>query len=241
MQASSATPMESSLTPRRSGGAKRCRIRKHVVALPDSRQRGMTSWGEKVAWTYETWQATADEITKIKQHGITLIYLDPRSQFAASNIQALHAAGIGYGIYFDPGWFNWPSPLATARKASGFLSQLGLNSSDIPIMFDLETTDTGWVRKFLASWRVLRPLRATAYTQQPFQGGYIPTLALRLARVHVYLQLYYGDMRPAAAAAVIQEQERRGMPPAMVHPFYDGAALPSDARDGAIFTLERIP
>ncbi|MDE2103112.1 MAG: hypothetical protein KGL39_38055 [Patescibacteria group bacterium] len=201
----------------------------------------MTDWNTKVAWTYENWQATADQIAKIKQHRITLIYLDPRAQYVAANIHALHIAGIGYGIYFDPSWFNWPSPLATARMASNYLSNLGLNSSDIPIMFDLETPDKSWVRKFTAAWRVLRPLRATSYTQQPFQGDYIPALTLRLARIRLYLQLYYGDMRPAAAAAVVQEQERRGMPPSMVHPFYDGAAIPSDARDGAIFTLERIP
>jgi hypothetical protein len=32
-----------------------------------------------------------------------------------------------------------------------------------------------------------------------------------------------------------------GYPPNMLHPFYDGARLPADARDGCVFTAERIP
>lgn len=170
-----------------------------------------------------------------------LIYLDPRSINAAEVIQKLHANGKRYGIYYSPGWDSWPGPLAAARTASKHLSRLGLNGSDQPIMFDLETTNVAWVRRFLAAWRTLRPFRKTAYTNAPFQGGYVPSLALRLARVDVYIQTYYGDMRPADGAAALLEIARQGTPPARLFPFYDGAHIPADARDGCVFTLERIP
>lgn len=189
------------------------------------------------AWIY---QNSDPDLGQIAKYGVELIYLDPRSSNAAAVIQKLHAAGVGYGVYYDPSWDGWQGPLATAKLGSAHLTRLGLNGNE-PVMFDLETTDVGWVRRFIAAWRVLRPLRSTQYTQQPFQGGYVPTLALRLARIDVYLQTYYGDMSDADGAAVTLEQTRRGLPPSMCHPFYSGKSLPHDARDGCIFTLELLP
>lgn len=192
----------------------------------------------KSAWIY---QNTDPDLAAISKHGVDMIWLDPRSTNAAQVIQKLHSAGVSYGLYYAPSWDNWPSPRATAKIASAHLKRLGLNSRTQPIMFDLETQDVAWVRKFLLAWRVLRPTRSTAYTNAPFQGGYVPSLALKLARVQVYPQVYYGDMRSADGAAVVLELIRQGTPASMIHPFYDGAAIPADSRDGAIFTLERVP
>lgn len=199
------------------------------------------NWYARSAWVYENWAPGDSDAAKLKQHGIELVYIDPRSTNAAEVIQWLHDNGFGYGIYFDPSWFNWPSPLATAKLAAGYLSKLGLNGSFQPVMFDLETKSTAWVTAFLVAWRVLRPTRATAYTNSPFQGGFVPSLRLRLARVHVYVQLYEGEMQPVDSAAALLEIGRQGTPASMLHPFYDGAAIPGDSRDGCVFTYERIP
>ena len=51
--------------------------------------------------------------------------------------------------------------------------------------------------------------------------------------LHWYPQMYYGDMSPADPAAVMLEVTRI-YPPEMVHPFYDGACVPADARDGCV-------
>ena len=191
------------------------------------------------AWIYP---GTVPDKAKCAAHDITTILLDPRDGAAQSTIAKIHADGLIAGLYFDPSWYGYPSPLATARIASGHLKRLGLNASWQPVMFDLETKDVAWVRKFLLAWRVLRPTRSTAYTNAPFQGGYVPSLALKLARVDVYVQLYEGDppvgIDPAAA---LLEIARQGTPASRLYPFYDGASLPSTARDGCVFTLERIP
>lgn len=191
------------------------------------------------AWIYP---GTSPDVAKCAANGITTVYLDPRDAQATATIAKLHASGIVAGLYFDPSWYGYPGPLATARLASGHLSRLGLNGSWQPIMFDLETQNVSWVRQFLLAWRVLRPLRATAYTNAPFQGGYVPSLALKLARVDVYIQLYESNppvgIDPAAA---LLEIARQGTPASRLYPFYDGAAFPADARDGCIFTLERLP
>jgi hypothetical protein len=47
-------------------------------------------------------------------------------------------------------------------------------------------------------------------------------------------------MSPADPAAVVLEAARIFTPNA-VHPFYDGAHLPPDARDGCVYLMDRIP
>jgi hypothetical protein len=83
-----------------------------------------------------------------------------------------------------------------------------------------------------------------AYTNEPFKDGTIVPIAALTADpahpVHWYPQLYHGDMSPADPAAVVLEASR-WYNSNCVHPFYDGAHLPGDSRDGCIFHQGRLP
>lgn len=93
----------------------------------------------------------------------------------------------------------------------------------------------------MKSYRSYLPSRPTAVTVAPFQAPVLPIATFVDAGFHCYPQLYYGGMEAADGAAVALELARAGFPADRIHPFYDGAALPEDARDGAVFTMERLP
>jgi hypothetical protein len=201
----------------------------------------MMDWNARSAWIYEN---TAPDLAKAAANKITLIYIDPRSYNAATVIAMCRVTGIDAGIYAVPNWRPEMTGPEFADWVNGLLQDLlpktAANVEAAPFMADLEGVTTAWMRAFIRRYRQHQPSRPTSITVAPFQGGLIPTDAIQKAGMHLYPQLYYGPMTPADPSAVLLEMARQGMPANMLHPFYDGAAIPSDARDGAIFTLERI-
>lgn len=198
------------------------------------------NWGDLSAWVY---QDSIPDTAKAKAHGIAAVFIDPRSSNAEAQIAAIRAAGLTPGIYTSLSW-GPPDPTSFAKWTSDALNHfLPRNGAPVaaPYMADLETTDVRWVETFLSTYRKYQPQRPSAYTNAPFQGGYVPAAALVAARFEVFIQVYYGDMSAADGSAALLEQARHGVPAANLHPFYDGAALPRDARDGCVFTLERLP
>lgn len=195
-------------------------------------------WTTLAAWLYE--QDTPD-YTKLSTHGIGVVYLDPRSGNAATVAADLRAHGLAAGIYYCPSWFPGPTPQGHAQLVSDYVQKDGIIVTGEPVMLDLEALSPVWVTAFLKSLRSYLPSRPLAYTNAPFQDQtVVPVATLQQYGIHWYPQTYYGDMSPADPAAVLLEVCRI-YPPAMVHPFYDGARLPADARDGCVFTLERLP
>lgn len=204
------------------------------------------NWLARTAWIYEN---TVPDYPTMRAHGIEGLYVDPRSANAAAVIAGLRANGfLVAGIYVATSWMSGCSPDAFAAAAAQYAHQLvpqayplATQQEGAPVMLDLEGVTPAWATAAIRSWRKLRPRQETAYTNAPFQGGNVPTMEIVHADLHVYVQLYYGDMRPADPAAALLELARQGVPPQRLHGFYDGACLPSDARDGCVYTLERIP
>lgn len=205
------------------------------------------NWDARSAWVYE---GTIPDPAKAARHGIEVVYVDPRSANAAAAISTLRAAGLTPGIYTSPNWEDALGGAAFADWTNGVLNSLlhRVGAAEAPpYMADLEGRDVAWQTAFLDRYRQHQPGRPSSATVAPFQGGYVPTAHLAARGFHLYPQLYYGDPLPdgrlpsADPAGVLLEMARQGFPAAMLHPFYDGAALPSDARDGCVFTLERIP
>lgn len=193
------------------------------------------------AWVYAGWTLDRDRIAR---YGIDTIYIDPRADNAHDVIKSLRANQTRPGLYIDPHWQGDDAdPHDFADWCSTGLENLlprdGRNPAD-PFMADLEGFASDWIVAFIIEYRKHQPHRESGATIEPFQGGLIPTLDLTARGFNIYVQTYYGDMRPADAAACVLEQARAG-DPLRVHPFYDGAALPPDHRDGCIFTLERLP
>jgi hypothetical protein len=196
-------------------------------------------WTKLGAWVYEN---NPVDLAKIAKYKIGTVYVDPRSGNAATVTAQLRAAGVTPGIYFDPHWDGGNmTPQQHAGVISNYVQHTGLIEPGEPVMLDMEALSIPWVANFLEEYRDHLPERPTAYTNAPFQNQtVVPVNALKTYGLHWYPQTYYGDMSPADTAAVMLEVARI-YPPDMVHPFYDGAHLPADARDGAVFTLERLP
>jgi hypothetical protein len=181
---------------------------------------------------------------KITKYAIGTVYVDPRSTNAAEVIASLRAYGVTPGLYECPGWYGNPTPptfvAAVAAHANELIPRVGASAP--PVMLDLEGVSKDWIASAVRLYRKSQPRRPTAFTTEPFQDGtVVPFGALLNANMEWYPQLYHGDMSPADPAAVILELCRWGFPAAKIHPFYDGANLPLDHRDGAVFTLERCP
>ena len=200
-------------------------------------------WTAKAAWIYEN---GVPDFNKLAEHGIKVVYVDPRSANTAEVIKSITDNGLVAGIYTVPSWQPQMNGLGFAKWTSYLLNTFlpRANGETPPYMADVEgdqLRNAEWVDSFLSTYRNYQPARPSSMTVEPFQGGYVPVKALVAARFHLYPQVYYGDMSPADSAAVVLENVRSGMPADSVHPFYDGAAIPRDARDGAIFTAERLP
>lgn len=199
-------------------------------------------WGARAAWIYLNDQP---DYAKLTRNRITVVYLDPRSTNAATVITDLRAHGLVAGIYTVPGWWGTSDPAAYAKTTSDLANRLIPRQRPAeapPLMLDLEGVSKDWQAETVAAYRRYQPARPTAYTNAPFQDGtVVPTQTLVDAGLHWYVQLYYGNMSPCDPAAALLEVCRWAYPPTMVHPFYDGARVPGDWRDGCVFTLERMP
>jgi hypothetical protein len=200
------------------------------------------NWDARAAWIYED-TGFSDVAPKLTEHQIGAVYVDPRSANIEALIADIRSHGLVPGIYTDPSWMPQMNGVGFAQWTSYMLNKyLPRTSGEAPpYMADLEQMSLPWQRTFLAAYRLRQPRRPSSVTVAAFQGPVLALTTMRLLGFHLYPQLYYGDMSSADAAAVVLELVRLGFPADRVHPFYDGVRLPSDARDGCVFTLERIP
>lgn len=199
------------------------------------------NWSALAAWLYES---DTPDYSKLAAHAVEVVYVDPRSSNAAAVIADLRAHAIAPGIYTVPSWepsMDGPTFAKwTSDQLNALLPRAGAPEAP-PFMADLEGVDVAWQTAFLGSYRSYQPARPSSATVAPFQGALIATTYLNGHGFHLYPQLYYGDMSPADPAGVLLEMARQGFPAASLHPFYDGTRLPIDARDGCVFTAERLP
>jgi hypothetical protein len=198
-------------------------------------------WGKLGAWIY---QDGVPDYAKLARHNIGSLYVDPRSANAAQVLADATAHGYQAGLYIVAAWAPGMSGAHFAKYASDHLQRLTpwRYPEAPPCMLDLEGVSKDWTAECVTSYRTYQPRRPTSYTNEPWKDGtVVPTDVLKAAGLHWFVQLYYGSMAPADSAAAVLEVCRWGYNPTMVHPFYDGQRLPADARDGCVFTLERLP
>lgn len=199
------------------------------------------NWYDMAAWLDQDWDPNIDQIIA---HKIKTVYVDPRAENAMEAILTLKGHGIVPGLYAVAGWQdtgNTPAEFAKwcSLQLNHFLPR-GTAPEAPPFMVDIEQPHTTqYTTSFLNAYRTYQPHRPSSYTCEPFQGGLVPCSMLLGLGFHWYPQCYYGNMDPADIGAVVLEAVRE-FPAQKVHPFYDGARLPSDARDGCVFTLGRL-
>lgn len=201
------------------------------------------NWSARAAWIYKD---TQPDLAKAKKYGVEVIYLDPRASNAAAVRDAIRASNLVAGLYVASNWYG-ANVIGDAfgRLAATVANRViprPPNAEAPPLMLDLEGRTKTWMLGALTEYRRYEPARPTAVTTEPFKDGTVLPLAeFRAADVEWYPQLYHGDMSPADPAAVVLDASRWLGDATKVHPFYDGAHFPGDARDGCIFTLERLP
>jgi hypothetical protein len=184
------------------------------------------------------------DFAKCRRYGITIILVDARSVNATQVIAEIRAQGLTAALYFAT-WPQYPVDAGAfaaevSRVSNILIPRTGPEAP--PLMLDLEQKSKQWIHDCISTYRRYQPHRPTAFTTEPFQDDtVIPMHAIHRAGIHWYVQLYRGDMSPVDSSAAVLEVCRWGFPADMVHPFYDGARLPADHRDGAVFTLERLP
>jgi hypothetical protein len=185
-----------------------------------------------------------NDYVKLKADKITTVYVDPRAGDAKAECDDIRGHGLTPGIYYDPHWFG-PTMLDQVKQVSRFVQVDQILHAGEPVMLDIEEEPFDWTATFIRMYREFLPSRPTSVTVGPGQdSSVVPVATLVRYGMHLYMQLYHGDMSPAPAAEVwpaCDDLEAKGLPRDMLHPFYDGAAVPWDYRDGCVFVEERLP
>lgn len=204
------------------------------------------NWRDFAAWLDLDQDA---DLAKCRRHEIKTLYIDPRSRNAKEQVAKIDGGGLSAGIYVAANWFPGATPEGFVDRVRAWVRVLipmtspgATNPRGHPAMLDLEGVTKAWIRDVVAFYRLALPVRETAYTGEPFKDGtVVPLGAMVAAGFHFYPQTYLGDMSPVDTAAPCLDLARWGVPADRIHPFYDGARLPPYYRDGAAFTLGRIP
>jgi hypothetical protein len=189
------------------------------------------------------------DLTKGDQHDIDGYYFDlfdPR--VTEASIGAVASKGHSVGVYMAWNWpqFSGKAPATVAKIVSDKVRMIvGPNTSpNFPrVQFDLEQHNPEFIAQTLEAWRKLQPTRATSWTMESFQGGWMyPAFVQRIlaCRVRVVPQYYKGDMSPVAEDVGLKDMLVAGFPFTSVTGFYDAAALPANW-SGFAFTQGRLP
>jgi len=198
------------------------------------------NWMTRAAWVNP---GSGIDWVKVAAHNIGQLYVAANAGNAPELIRECRARkpSMPVGIFEDPHWYpaTGGTPNGFAEKVSADIERL-IPGRGNPVMVDLELLAFGWQQTFVTAYRALHPQRETSVTVAPFQAPVLALPSFAQHGFHVYAQTYYGDMSPADGPAVMQELARC-FPPDRLHPFYAGERFPSDARDGAVFTLDRLP
>jgi hypothetical protein len=199
------------------------------------------NWNARAAWINE---GQGLDVDRAHKYGLTILYVSARGA-TKQLIADIQAAGLIAGLYADPSWTPGITAPVFAKQASDWLQTFVPRpwpNEAPPFMADIEVHDPAYVTAFLAEYRRWQPARPSSITVEPFQGGLVPTDEIAARGFHLYPQTFYGDMSPADEAGVLLELTRQGFPAAALHPMYAGERFPArDARDGCVFTIERLP
>jgi N-acetyl-anhydromuramyl-L-alanine amidase AmpD len=211
-----------------------------------------------------------DKLRTVTGGPLEAVYFDPRDQRMSRAVRDDGTSrGFAVGLYSDPHWYPagccWVDqngrplidPIAYRKQLDADVNRLLAGAHD-PVMLDLEKVQPQWFRIFLwgrpgeIGYRGrngehsggTRPTRDTAYTNEPFQDGtVVPIQDLIDAQLPWFVQLYYGDMRPAEAWWALKQLVQWGYPVDALRPFYDARNYPADwhpQSGGALFTSNRL-
>jgi hypothetical protein len=189
---------------------------------------------------------------RITAYGITRLYF-PTSDPVADVRRRLadtKARGLTGGLYSAWNWEGYAGTgahYAEAMHAAVKAIAPTATATWPKIQLDDETHDPDRILDLIRRWRALRPNTDTSWTLECFQGGWFsPQFCDELAqrKIRVVPQCYGGTggaMDYAVDTLVAaRDLTKRGLPDALITPFYDAARLPF-AWDGFAFTMGRLP
>lgn len=181
------------------------------------------------------------DLAKAGRYGITRFYWeydDPNLSFGF--LESFRPKGLQVGIMAVP---RGESAVDFARNIDAALIKLGMTSRQCAVIADVEAHDPRYVVDFLTEWRDLRPTRETAWTMEPFQGGWFSPNLLGKINLDPYLTLlpqnYLGDMTPCASDQVRSDLVNYGVANKKIQSFY-GPTRADHGWQGVIFDFIQL-
>lgn len=183
------------------------------------------------------------DLSKCARYRISRLYWQANDpQVEPEMLAAIRGRGLEVGIMRDPHWDNLPA-LQLAHRLDADLVRLGADNAQCAVLADIEYHDAAYVQTFLHEWRTLRPRRATGWTLEPLQGGWVTkdlAAMIQTTQVAVFPQAYYGDMTPVDVDRTRTDLIERGIPRGMVAAVYPAKYLPT-TWDGIAFRFDQLP
>lgn len=185
---------------------------------------------------------------RIALHKITRLYFptsDPVED-VRRRLEDVKARGLVGGLYSAWNWDGYGNTGAEYAKAMHARVKLIVPNATATwpkIQLDDETHDPDRIIQMINEWRRLRPNTDTSWTLESFQGGWFaPALVETLVakKIRVVPQCYWGNMVSVCTLTAARDLTSRGVPDALITPFYDAADLPV-GWDGFAFTMGRLP
>ena len=184
---------------------------------------------------------------RLDANGIRWVYF-PLSDPAADvrrRLLAVKERGYVGGVYSAWNWYGDPTGPEYAQTVDRLLRQVAPDATNSwpRVMLDDERHEPNTIAALLEAWRGLRRYTDTAWTFESMQGGWWDAgfvTQVIAARVRLVPQCYQGAMQPVDTLAAARNLTERGVPDALVSPFYDAAALPIGWQ-GFAFTMGRLP
>jgi len=184
---------------------------------------------------------------RIDKWGIRWLYFPLSDPPADVRRRLLDTKARGYvgGVYSASNWYGNPPGGDYADIVSRALAALNIPVTNgwPKVQFDDERHEPVTIAAWLERWRELHRYHDTSWTLESMQGGWWSpgfVEAVIEAHVRVVPQCYQGAMQPVDTLAAARDLTRRGLPDALISPFYDAASLPI-GWDGFAFTMGRLP
>lgn len=188
----------------------------------------------------------------LARHGINRVYLPvsdpvPDVRKRLNDIKNRNLIGGLYSAWNWEGYGTTGPQYAEAMHERVKLIVPQATNTWPKIQLDDETHDATRILNMLRRWRQLRPKTDTSWTLECMQGGWFaPGLVEGLIslKIRVVPQCYGGEGGRMDYAVdtltAARDLTKRGVPDALITPFYDAARLPV-GWDGFAFTMGRLP
>jgi hypothetical protein len=196
--------------------------------------------------------AEVGDFDRLRRYGITHLYLSERTTTVAHVQQARREVG-GVGLYTNPQWYGFETAKDNRLRVSRRVTALGGDNTQMDVQINLEKgaaleaglVDGGnqYTMDWFYWWRRVRPLRATSWTMEGFQGGalYPAMRSPELNGTTFVPQAYDGAMNEWDSYGVVKDLVDWGVDFRRVVPFYAAGEVMRRGAHGFFYMEHLLP